>query len=89
MFQKVDQAKKLLQLGAQGRALKKALAKEEVTVEKGRVKVVVNGIQQIKSIQIDGEEQNFLVKVINEALKKSQKMVAKKAQSLMGELLGG
>jgi len=88
MFDKFKQVGKLAQLRSQAKAIQKSLSKEEIKVEQGRVKVIVDANQKVKQIFLDGEEQPFLVKVINEAIKKSQKVAAKKMQSLAGDLLG-
>ena len=88
MFDKFKQVGKLAQLRGQAKAMQKVLAKEEIRIEQGRVEVAVNAAQEIKEIFIDGEGQQFLVKVLNVALKKSQKIAAKKMQGLAGELFG-
>jgi len=88
MFDKVKQMGKLAQLRGQAKAMQKTLAREEIRIEQGRVEVIVNAAQEIKEIFIDGEGQPFLVKVLNAALKKSQKVAAKKMRGLAGELFG-
>lgn len=75
---------KLKQLRDQAVKMKKALSSEEVEVENKGIKVVMDGTQKLKQISINGEENNNLVDAINKAIKKSQKMAAKKMQEMGG-----
>lgn len=88
MFDKLKQLGKLAQLRSQAKSIAQSLAKEEIEIEQGRVKVIISANQELREVFIDGETQPFLVKVINEAIKKSQKVAAKKMQGLAGDLLG-
>ncbi len=47
---------------------------------------MVTGDGKLKSIEIDGEEDKELVKVINEAISNAQKWSANEMQGVMGEL---
>ncbi len=80
---------KLKQLRDQAVKMKKALGKEEVTVEEKGVKVVMDGTQKLKEVLINGEKNNNLVSAVNKAIKKSQKMAAKKMQEIGGGPLEG
>lgn len=76
---------------SQAMALQKQLAEVTETVEMGNVKVKVSADQKIIYAEVDGENNEQLVKAINEAFKKVQK---KAAQKMMQEgglsgLLGG
>ncbi len=84
IFDNLKQAKKLMELRSQ----QKKLAQLEVTFEEQGIKVIVSGDQKIKFLSINGQEDKRLVEVLNKALKKSQKMVAKQAQDVLGDLLG-
>jgi len=53
-------------------------------VEEGDIRVAIRGDQKIKSVKVDGIEQKKLVNVMNKAMKKSQKLVAKKMQEMGG-----
>lgn len=86
MFDKFKQLGELKRLRDQAMALKKALAAEEVVVEEGEIRVVVSGDQKIKEISIRGETSKALIDVLNKALKKSQKLAAKKLQQMGGGL---
>jgi len=55
-----------------------ALQQEQVTVEKNGVKVQVRGDQIIEVIEIDGVIENRIAEAINEAIKKTQEMAARK-----------
>ncbi len=88
MFDKVKQLGKLKQLRDQAVKLQKALAQEEIDYEDKGVKVVITGDQNIKSLEIDGEQNQKIVDVLNKALKKSQKVAAKKMQEMGGGLTG-
>ena len=84
MLNKFKQLGELKKLRDQAMALKRALANEEVVIEEKGIRVVVSGDQKIKSLSINGESHQALVAVLNKALKKSQKVAAKKLQQLTG-----
>lgn len=77
MFDKARMLQKALKI-------KKAIEQELTVFEDHGYRVEVRGDQRIKSIKFEGEEQKKLVDTINEALKKSQKLVAKKMQEMGG-----
>lgn len=92
MFQKMQQAKQLWDLRNKAMAMQKALAQEFVTIEKNGVKVVMSGDQKVQKIEIDGTENRNVAEAVNEAIKESQKIAAKKIQEMgggLGGLLGG
>lgn len=92
MFGKLQQLKKLKQLRDQAMAMQKALSLEFVTVEKNGVKLVMSADQKVHKLEVNGEEQKQVIEVINDALKESQKVAAKKVQEMgggLGGLLGG
>ena len=55
-----------------------ALQQEQVVVEKNGVRVVVRGDQVIHEIEIDGVIENRIADAINEAIKKTQELAARK-----------
>jgi len=72
--------------------MQKALAQEFVTIEKNGIKVVMSGDQKVQKIEIDGAENRNISEAVNEAIKESQKIAAKKIQEMgggLGGLLGG
>jgi DNA-binding protein YbaB len=88
MFDKFQQLKELKKMRDQAMEMQKALAQEKIEVEEQGIRVVMTGDQQVKEIEIEGENQRQLVDVINKAIKKSQEVAARKLQE-MGGGLGG
>lgn len=68
-FQKLQQ---------QAQQMQKALQQEEVTVDKNGVQVRVRGDQQILEVSVDGIIENRIADAINEAVKKTQELAARK-----------
>jgi len=68
----------LQKLQQQAQAMQQSLQQEQVTVEKNGVKVTVRGDQVIQEIEIDGVIENRIVDSVNEAIKKTQEMAARK-----------
>lgn len=87
-FDKFKKLGKLKKLRDRAMKMKKALSKEEVEIEEKGVKVVMDGTQKLKEVLINGEKNQNLVDAINKAIKKSQKMAAKKMQEMGGGLEG-
>lgn len=88
-----DQAKMLVKV----KKLQKELSKMTIEVEKGdgAVKVIINGEQKIKKIQIDpemvdlediGQLEKWIEEAVKEAIQSSQKVAAEKMQPMMGAL---
>jgi DNA-binding protein YbaB len=72
--------------------IQRQLAAEEVVVDKGGVHIVITGDQKIKEIVTNGKSDNNIKDAVNEAVKKSQEVAAKKLQGMtggLGGLLGG
>jgi nucleoid-associated protein EbfC len=78
MFNPLKTLGNINQLQQQARQMQQSLQQEQVTVEKDGVKVVVRGDQQIIEVTIDGVMENRLVEAINEAIRKTQELAAKK-----------
>ncbi|MBU3905874.1 YbaB/EbfC family nucleoid-associated protein [Patescibacteria group bacterium] len=84
MFNKL---KHLKDLRSQAKTMQNALAQETVTVEKGGITVVMNGNMEITSININEDLakdslEGMLTESINEAIKKTQRLMARKMQEL-------
>jgi len=86
MFSKLKQFK---DLRSQAKTMQDALGQETVTVEKKGVKIIMDGNMEIKEIStpeglkkesLDG----ILKEAINEAIKKTQRLMAKKMQEMGG-----
>ncbi len=68
----------LQKLQQQAQQMQAALQQEQVVVEKNGVKVTVRGDQIIEVIEVDGVIENRVAEAINEAIKKTQELAAKK-----------
>lgn len=80
------------QLRKQAQAMQKALQEEEIVVERGDIMVVISGDQKIKQFSVQGITSQEAIDALNEAIKKSQELAAKKLQEMsggLGGLLGG
>ena len=76
----------------QAMQIQRQLQAEEITIDKHGVTIVITGDQKLKSIQTNGKSDNDIKDAVNEAIKKSQEIAAKKLQSMSGglsSLLGG
>ncbi len=78
MFNPLSGLGDLQKLQQQAQQMQAALQQEEVVVEKNGVKVVVRGDQVISTIEVDGVIENRIADTINEAIKKTQELAAKK-----------
>lgn len=86
MFSKLKQFK---DLRSQAKTMQNALAGEIITAEKRGIKVVMDGNMEIKSVTI-GEDYpkeklgGIVADCVNEAIKKTQRVMAKKMQEMGG-----
>jgi DNA-binding protein YbaB len=62
----------------QAGVIQAALEKEEIEGRDGNVKVYMNGNQVVKSVVVDGVENDSLKKAFNDAIKRSQQVAATK-----------
>jgi DNA-binding protein YbaB len=85
MFNPLSGLGDLQKLQQQAQQMQAALQQEEVVVEKNGVKVVVRGDQVISSIEVDGVIENRVADAINEAIKKTQELAAKKLIEISGQ----
>ena len=86
MFNKLKQFK---DLRSQAKTMQNALSGETITAEKGGIKVVMNGNMEITSIAINEDLakdslENMLADCVNDAIKKTQKIMAQKMQEMGG-----
>ncbi|MCL4353316.1 YbaB/EbfC family nucleoid-associated protein [Patescibacteria group bacterium] len=72
----------------QAMKIQKELQAEEVSVEKNGVEIVIAGDQKIKEIKTNGKSDNDIKEAVNEAVKKSQEVAARKLASMQGGLSG-
>ncbi len=78
MFNPLKGLGDLQQMQQQAQKMQQALQQEEVVVEKNGIRVVLRGDQQVKEIAVDGVLENRIADIINEAIKKTQELAAKK-----------
>ena len=86
MFNKLKDVK---DLRSQAKTMKSALAQEKVTVSKKGVTVVMTGNMEIESIQINPDLEQPKIEAgvkeaVNEAMQKTQKLMAQKMQEMGG-----
>jgi nucleoid-associated protein EbfC len=84
-FGQIGELKKMRDQAMQ---IQRLLAAEEVQVEKHGVEIVITGDQKIKEIKVNGKSDNDVRDAINEAIKKSQEIAAKKLAGMQGGLGG-
>ena len=76
----------------QAMEIQKQLQQEIVFVDKHGVKVKMTGDQKLVFLETNGKSDKDVMEAINEAIKKSQEVAAKKLASMgggLGGLLGG
>jgi len=86
MFNKLKQFK---DLRSQAKTMQSALAEESVTEERNGVKLVLNGNLEIIELKLNPElsidnQANTLKTCFNDAVKKAQRLMAKKMQEMGG-----
>ncbi|MBI2034818.1 MAG: YbaB/EbfC family nucleoid-associated protein [Candidatus Levybacteria bacterium] len=91
MFNPFGQIGEIKKMRDQAMMIQRQLQAEEITVEKHGVRVVITGDQKIKELNANGKNDNDIREAVNEAVKKSQEVAAKKLQEMSGGLggLGG
>ena len=82
MFNPLKGLGNLQQLQQQAKQMQEALQKEEVTIEKNGVLIVMRGDQKIINVEIDGIMENRVAEAINEAVKKTQELAARKLMEM-------
>ncbi|MBL7159149.1 YbaB/EbfC family nucleoid-associated protein [Candidatus Microgenomates bacterium] len=88
MFNPLKSLGDIKKLREQAMEMQRQLEAEEIELNKDGVHVKMTGNQKIKELTIDGQEDNRLAEVINEALKKSQEIAARKLAQMGGGLQG-
>lgn len=91
MMNPFGQLGELKKMRDQAMAIQKQLKLEEVEINKHGVYVRISGDQEIREIKSNGKSDNDIKGAVNEAVKKSQEVAAKKLQQMSGGLggLGG
>ena len=85
MFNKLKQIK---DLRSQAKTMQSMLAEETITAEKHGIKIVMNGNMEITEIKLPDTDksklESSLPACLNDAIKKTQKIMAKKMQEMGG-----
>lgn len=84
-FKQIGEIKKMRDQAMQ---IQKQLQQEEVDIEKNGVHIVISGDQKIRVLESNGRSDNDIAEAVNEAIKKSQEVAAKKLSSMSGGLQG-
>ena len=82
----------LNQLRKQAKQMQQQLAAEVITIERGDIVVKITGDQKVIELSVQGIRSQDVIDVLNEAIKKSQELAAKKLQEMtggLGGLMGG
>lgn len=88
MINPFGQVAELKKMRDQAMAIQKQLKLEEVEVNKHGVYVRISGDQEIREIQSNGKSDNDIRGAVNEAVKKSQEVAAKKLSQMTGGMGG-
>lgn len=80
-FQKLGDLKKMRDQASQ---IQKELSTEKVTIDKNGIHIVISGDQKLLEFSIDDREERRIIETLNEAIKKSQELAARKLQSMGG-----
>lgn len=68
--------------------IQRQLEQEEVRVDKHGVNIVMNGAQRVITLVTNGKSDDDVKEAVNEAIKKSQEVAAKKLSQMGGGLSG-
>jgi nucleoid-associated protein EbfC len=91
-FNPFGQLGELKKMRDQAMKIQKELEAEEITIEKNGAEIRIAGDQKVREIKTNGRSDNDIKEAINEAVKKSQEIAAKKLAQMqggLGGLLGG
>jgi len=91
-FNPFGQLGELKKMRDQAMQIQRELQAEKLTISKNGVDIVISGDQKIQSISVNNRSDNDVREAVNEAIKKSQEVAAKKLQNMsggLGGLLGG
>lgn len=87
-FDKLKQLGELKKMRDQAMAIQKQLREEKVEVEENGVRIVMTADQEVRVLEVDGQENRRVLDVLNKAIKRSQEVAAKKLQEMSGGLSG-
>ena len=78
MFNPLGGLGDIQKLQQQAQKMQSALQQEQIAVEKNGVQITMRGDQQITEVTVDGVIENRIAEAINEAVKKTQELAARK-----------
>lgn len=70
------------QMRKQAMAIQQALEGQEFTINEGNVKILINGNQNVKLVEVDGVANESLKRAFNNAIRQSQQAAAAKLADL-------
>lgn len=88
MFNPFQQLGEIKKMRDQAMQIQKQLQAESVDIEKNGVHIVISGDQKIRVLESNGRSDNDITEAVNEAIKKSQEVAARKLQQMGGGLKG-
>ncbi|MCX7996924.1 MAG: YbaB/EbfC family nucleoid-associated protein [Patescibacteria group bacterium] len=75
----------MAKLQQQAKKMQEDLKKETVEINRNGVRVVVRGDQAIMEIEVDGVLENRIAQVVNEAIRKTQEVAARKLMEMSNQ----
>jgi hypothetical protein len=84
MFNPLSGLGDMAKLQKQAKQMQSALQQEQVEVTKNGVRVVVRGDQQILEVEVDGVMENRIAQAVNDAVRQTQQLAAKKLMEMNG-----
>ncbi len=88
MINPFGQLGELKKMRDQAMQIQKELQGEVLNVEKNGVEITISGDQKVQEIKTNERSDNDIKEAINEAIKKSQEVAARKLASMQGGLGG-
>lgn len=84
-FKQIGDIKKMRDQAMQ---IQRELQTEQVTVDKNGVHIVISGDQKIQTLESNGRSDDDIKEAVNEAVKKSQEVAARKLSQMGGGIKG-
>lgn len=88
MFNPLKQLGDLKKMREEAMEIQRQLSQEIIEVNKNGVRVVISGDQKIQALESNGRPDGDIQEAVNEAIKKSQEVAAKKLSQMSGGLGG-
>jgi len=88
MINPFGQLGELKKMRDQAMQIQKELQGEVLNVEKNGVEITISGDQKVQEIKTNERSDNDIKEAVNEAIKKSQEVAARKLASMQGGLGG-